>query len=88
MPDQYPSMTALYEDPSNVEGTTYGKRWRRHEWVFRSWKVKLLTILKVRRSFSRPSWWRDRGGHERNRSRCCRIPSCYFCSSYRLLWIA
>jgi phage replication-related protein YjqB (UPF0714/DUF867 family) len=33
MPDQYPSMTELYEDPSNVEGTTYGKRWRRHEWI-------------------------------------------------------
>jgi phage replication-related protein YjqB (UPF0714/DUF867 family) len=33
MPDKYPSMTALYADPSNVEGTTYGKRWRRHEWI-------------------------------------------------------
>jgi phage replication-related protein YjqB (UPF0714/DUF867 family) len=33
MPDQYCSMTALYKDPSNVEGTTYGKRWRRHEWI-------------------------------------------------------
>jgi phage replication-related protein YjqB (UPF0714/DUF867 family) len=33
MPDQYCSMTALYEDPANVEGTTYGKRWRRHEWI-------------------------------------------------------
>ena len=32
MPDKYPSMTALYADPSNVEGITYGKRWRRHEW--------------------------------------------------------
>ena len=26
-------MTALYADPSNTEGTTYGKRWRRHEWI-------------------------------------------------------
>ena len=30
--DTYDSMTALYADPSNVEGTTYGKRWLRHEW--------------------------------------------------------
>lgn len=33
MPDKYLSMTELYEDPSNVEGTTYGKRWRRNEWI-------------------------------------------------------
>jgi phage replication-related protein YjqB (UPF0714/DUF867 family) len=33
MPDKYPLMTKLYEDPANVEGTTYGKRWRRHEWI-------------------------------------------------------
>jgi phage replication-related protein YjqB (UPF0714/DUF867 family) len=33
MPDKYCSMTALYADPRNVEGTTYGKRWRRHEWI-------------------------------------------------------
>jgi len=33
MPDRYPSMRKLYEDPSNVEGKTYGKRWRRHEWI-------------------------------------------------------
>ncbi len=33
MPDKYPSMTALYADVANVEGTTYGKRWRRHEWI-------------------------------------------------------
>jgi phage replication-related protein YjqB (UPF0714/DUF867 family) len=33
MSDKYPSMTKLYEDPANVEGTTYGKRWRRHEWI-------------------------------------------------------
>jgi len=26
-------MTALYADPSNTEATTYGKRWRRHEWI-------------------------------------------------------
>ena len=32
MADKYPSMTKLYEDPLNVEGITYGKRWRRHEW--------------------------------------------------------
>jgi phage replication-related protein YjqB (UPF0714/DUF867 family) len=31
-PDTYRSMTALYDDPRNVEGTTYGKRWKRHEW--------------------------------------------------------
>jgi Poly-gamma-glutamate hydrolase len=31
-PDTYKSMTALYNDPRNVEGTTYGKRWKRHEW--------------------------------------------------------
>jgi phage replication-related protein YjqB (UPF0714/DUF867 family) len=33
MADKYPLMTKLYDDPSNVEGTTYGKRWRRHEWI-------------------------------------------------------
>ncbi|MET0252508.1 MAG: poly-gamma-glutamate hydrolase family protein [Terrimicrobiaceae bacterium] len=33
MEDKYDSMTELYEDPENVEGTTYGKRWRRHEWI-------------------------------------------------------
>ena len=26
-------MTELYEDAVNIEGTTYGKRWRRHEWI-------------------------------------------------------
>jgi phage replication-related protein YjqB (UPF0714/DUF867 family) len=31
-PDTYSSMTDLYSDPCNVEGTTYGKRWKRHEW--------------------------------------------------------
>jgi len=31
-PDVYPSMTALYDDPHNLEGTTYGKRWLRHQW--------------------------------------------------------
>jgi phage replication-related protein YjqB (UPF0714/DUF867 family) len=31
-PDTYESMTALYADPQNVEGKTYGKRWLRHEW--------------------------------------------------------
>lgn len=31
-PDTYKSMTALYSDPSNVEDTTYAKRWKRHEW--------------------------------------------------------
>jgi phage replication-related protein YjqB (UPF0714/DUF867 family) len=25
-------MTALYHDPHNLEGTTYGKRWLRHQW--------------------------------------------------------
>jgi len=25
-------MTALYNDPQNLEGTTYGKRWLRHQW--------------------------------------------------------
>ena len=33
MADKYCSMTKLYADPSNVEGTTYGKRWRRQEWL-------------------------------------------------------
>jgi phage replication-related protein YjqB (UPF0714/DUF867 family) len=32
MSDKYSSMTELYNDPGNVEGSTYGKRWRRHEW--------------------------------------------------------
>ena len=32
MPDKYPSMTALYANPLNIEGTTYGKRWKLHEW--------------------------------------------------------
>jgi phage replication-related protein YjqB (UPF0714/DUF867 family) len=32
MSDKYDSMTELYNDPRNVEGATYGKRWRRHEW--------------------------------------------------------
>src|SRR6476659_3006155 len=31
-PDTYESMTALYADPKNVEGITYGKRWLRHGW--------------------------------------------------------
>ena len=31
-PDKYCSMTALYNDPLNIQGVTYGKRWRRHEW--------------------------------------------------------
>jgi len=31
-PDFYPSMTALYHDLDNLEGTTYGKRWLRHQW--------------------------------------------------------
>ena len=31
-PDTYSSMTTLYDDPANIEGTTYGKRWKRHEW--------------------------------------------------------
>jgi len=31
-PDTYSSMTALYDDPCNVQGTTYGKRWKRHGW--------------------------------------------------------
>lgn len=30
--DKYGSMTELYADLDNVEGTTCGKRWRRHEW--------------------------------------------------------
>ena len=30
--DKYGSMTELYADPGNVEGTTYGKRWHRNEW--------------------------------------------------------
>jgi len=25
-------MTALYHDPQNLEGSTYGKRWLRHQW--------------------------------------------------------
>jgi phage replication-related protein YjqB (UPF0714/DUF867 family) len=32
MSDEYECMTELYNDPGNVEGSTYGKRWRRHEW--------------------------------------------------------
>jgi phage replication-related protein YjqB (UPF0714/DUF867 family) len=30
--DTYASMTLLYADPRNIEGETYGKRWKRHEW--------------------------------------------------------
>lgn len=30
--DKYDSMTNLYADPNNIEGVTYGKRWRRHAW--------------------------------------------------------
>ena len=33
MEDEYDKMTELYADPANVQGTTYGKRWRRHEWI-------------------------------------------------------
>lgn len=33
MPDQYGTMIELYNDPLNIEGSTYGKRWRRHEWI-------------------------------------------------------
>lgn len=29
-PDKYPSMTALYADPANVEGQVWAKRYRRH----------------------------------------------------------
>jgi phage replication-related protein YjqB (UPF0714/DUF867 family) len=29
-PDKYATMTALYADPSNIQGTTYGKRWLQH----------------------------------------------------------
>jgi hypothetical protein len=32
MADYYTSMTSLYADPLKVEGTTYGKRWKRDEW--------------------------------------------------------
>ena len=31
-PDFYSSMTDLYSDSNNLEGTTYGKRWLRHQW--------------------------------------------------------
>jgi phage replication-related protein YjqB (UPF0714/DUF867 family) len=30
--DRYPSNTALYADPSLVEGVDYSRRYRRHEW--------------------------------------------------------
>ena len=30
--DTYESMTKLYSDSRNVEGITYRKRWKRHEW--------------------------------------------------------
>jgi phage replication-related protein YjqB (UPF0714/DUF867 family) len=33
MPDQYGTMIGLYNDPLNIEASTYGKRWRRHEWI-------------------------------------------------------
>jgi phage replication-related protein YjqB (UPF0714/DUF867 family) len=33
MADQYDSMIDLYADPANIQGTTYGKRWRRREWI-------------------------------------------------------
>jgi phage replication-related protein YjqB (UPF0714/DUF867 family) len=33
MADKYACMTELYADPANIQGTTYGKRWRRHEWI-------------------------------------------------------
>ena len=33
MADTYDSMTELYADAANIEGTTYGKRWKRHEWI-------------------------------------------------------
>ena len=51
MPDKYPSMRALYADPMNVEGTTYGKRWKRHKSIH-SWKLKLLIILRLKELFS------------------------------------
>jgi hypothetical protein len=40
MADQYVSMTKLYEDPANVEGTTYDKRWSAMN-GFNSWNLKL-----------------------------------------------
>ena len=52
MADQYESMIDLYEDPANIQGTTYGKRWRRHEWT-QLVEGNLLTIRKVKRLFSR-----------------------------------
>lgn len=30
-PPEYPSNTALYKDPAHVEGTSYSRRWRRHQ---------------------------------------------------------
>ncbi|MFE0648853.1 poly-gamma-glutamate hydrolase family protein [Streptomyces sp. NPDC059534] len=32
-PEEYLTNTALYKDPKLVEGTSYGRRWRRHAWT-------------------------------------------------------
>ena len=58
MPDKYPSMRALYADPMNVEGTTYGKRWKRSRMDSTRGSLKLLIIPRLKKLFSRIVWWR------------------------------
>jgi hypothetical protein len=58
MPDQYCSMTALYADSANTEETTYGKRWRRHEWI-QIVEGQATDNSEGPQDCSCPSWWRD-----------------------------
>ena len=85
MPDKYPSMTALYDDPSNVEGITYGKRWKRHEWsqLVEAQATDNPEIQKIVLAIHGGGI----EGDERSRSSGCRLSSGHTCSSYRLLWI-
>ena len=63
-PDTYSSMTALYDDPRNLEGTTYAKRWKRHEWS-QTIEEQPTDNAETKRS-SWPSMGGYREGHERD----------------------
>jgi hypothetical protein len=80
-------MTELYADPANVEGTTYGKRWRRHEWI----------QLVEAQSTDNPEGQKIilaihgggiEGGTTEIALAVAGVPSCNVCSGYRLLGIA
>ena len=72
-PDTYISMTALYDYPGNVEGTTYAKRWKRHEWSQTVEEQPTVTLKHKHRPGS--PWGRYRERHKRNCPRCRWLPS-------------